>query len=99
MENKLKPKTKKQPWVCEKHLGESMGTGFEDCHTCPGFKKPQEGKMWCSRAGAKPVLITAAQAQACDGTNPLVKKNEHQVHYLFHRPAREVADYKVLVSA
>lgn len=72
----------KKIWVLEKHKKESEGTGFEECYPCDGFKKPEDGKMLCSRAGATPVQITVAQAQACDGTNPIAQKNAHQVHYL-----------------
>lgn len=66
-----KVKNGKPGWVVEKHGKALAGTGFEGCATCAGCTgKAESGTMYCSRAGAKPVLVTVEQAKSCNGTKP-----------------------------
>lgn len=66
--NAMRPKS---VLAVDKHVAALEGTGFEKCATCPGSGgKVVNGCMYCSRAGAKPVLITVVQAQCCNGIKP-----------------------------
>jgi hypothetical protein len=64
-------KLSQYPWVVRKHEAALAGTCFARCAECPGTGgKIVDGRMSCARAGATPVLVTEAQAKACNGKKP-----------------------------
>lgn len=93
--------SKKPFWAKLKHLKALQDSGFEKCANCAGTagKIHEDGTMQCSKAGAIPIQITAAQAKECDGTSPVAEKSEHVVHPVFLRRAPKPVNYRVLVSA
>jgi len=65
-----RPSRGKDDFIVTRHREAFDGTGFAFCAGCAGANPSlREGKMFCSRNGAGG-LITARQAQACDGTKP-----------------------------
>lgn len=83
----------KDPEVVMKHFARLSGKGYGGCAVCPGTsgKVEEDGKMKCSRAGAKPVPVTTVQTDGCDGSSPLshrVPEERKHTHFrLLHLAA------------
>ncbi len=95
-------KLKQHPDVVRKHGKALAETGFECCAVCPGCPGKTEfvpipgneqgmmHMMKCSRAGPVGKLITAEQAERCDGSEPFVHPpSRHHGHHHPHHHHNE----------